>query len=181
MFSWYAYLIAFAGVSLEGELSLITATIAAQKGLLDLWIMVPLAFTGTLLVDWGVFFSSRFLGKQLFKWIPSLRRAASRPHVRLEQSPQLISFLYRFMYGFRVITLIMLGTSRISSVRFMSGSLMAITVWVSVYTALGYYLGKVVQRYFIFLDNYIWYFVIIILFLLLIVFLIKWISKRMLD
>lgn len=181
MFSWYAYLIVFAGVSLEGELSLITATIAAQKGLLELRMLIPLAFTGTLIVDWGVFYSSRFLGKQLFKWIPSLQRAASRPHVRLEQSPQLISFLYRFMYGFRVITLIMLGTSKISSAKFMSYSLLSILVWVSVYISLGFFLGKVVQRYFIFLDHYIIYFVIIIICLILIVFLIKSISRRFLD
>ncbi len=181
MLSWYAYLLAFAGVSLEGEIALITASIASQKGHLNLWIVIPMALAATILVDWGIFFSSRLLGAGIYKLFPSLEIKVAESHNRFDQRRRPILFLYRFMYGFRVVTLIMLGMSKVSAGRFITSSLAAIASWVTLYSLLGYYLGHLVHKYFEFLDHYIWYLFIALILLVAIIFTIKTVSKKMID
>lgn len=181
MNSLYAYLAVFAGVTMEGEIALLSACIAAQNAHLEFWILFLVAFTGTLMVDWGVFFSTRFLGGHFMKRFPSLQRRMQKSPVRLERNPRLMSFLYRFMYGFRIVTLVMLGVSSITTRKFMMYSVMAILVWVSAFSLLGYYLGQVIHRYFVFLDHMIWYVIIVVSILGLIVFLIRRLSKKLLD
>lgn len=181
MLSWYAYLLAFTGISLEGELSLITASIASQKGQLELWIVVVLAFLGTLFVDWGVFFTSRILGAGLYRLFPSLEQKVAKSHNRFDQRPRPILFLYRFMYGFRVITLIMFGMSKVGTGRFMIVSIAAIGCWVAIYSCMGYYVGHLVHKYFEFLDHHIWYFVIVVTLFAVIIFTVRQLSKKVLD
>ncbi|HPT14245.1 MAG TPA: VTT domain-containing protein [Bacteroidales bacterium] len=181
MLSWYAYLLAFTGISLEGEIALITASIASQKGHFTLWIVILIALMATILVDWGIFFGSRLLGAGLYKLFPSLELKVAESHNRFDQRRRPILFLYRFMYGFRVITLIMLGMSKVSASRFIISSLVAITAWVTIYSLLGYYLGHLVHKYFDVLDHYIWYLFIAVILLIVIIFTIKTLSKKVLD
>jgi membrane protein DedA with SNARE-associated domain len=181
MLSWYTYLLVFSGIFLEGEIALITASIASQKDQLDLWIVILVALFATILVDWGVFFGSRLLGVGLYKIFPSLEQKVATSHNRFDQRPRPILFLYRFMYGFRVITLIMLGMSKVSAGRFMITSLAAITSWVTIYSILGYYLGHLVHKYFEFLDHYIWYLIIVVILLTIIIYTIKLLSRKVLD
>lgn len=181
MSPWYLYLLAFTGISLEGEMALITSSIAAQKGQLNLWVLAPLAFFTTLLADWGMFFGARLMGAGLFRLFPTLEQKIEKSHNRFDQQMTPILFLYRFMYGFRVITLIILGMSNVASSRFVTASLAAIACWTAIYILLGYYLGHVVKRYLVFFDNYIWYLFIVAVLLVIIIFIIRQLSRKVLD
>jgi membrane protein DedA with SNARE-associated domain len=137
----WPYILVLLGMYLEGEVVLITSIIAAQHGHLDLWIVLTSGAVGTFMADCTSFFLGRIKGQS---WVESKRRLRPRIRIierRLHRHPWLVFFGYRFMYGFRSVVPIVLGVTRIKTVKFLIFSAVSIVVWIAVWGALGYAFG----------------------------------------
>jgi len=139
------YIGIFFGLFLEGEMVLISAVIAAHHGYLILWIVIALGVIGTYCADCFYFFLGR---KRGYVWInknPKIKKKAEIIEKRLEKYPVIIFLTYRFLYGLRSITPLVLGASNTKTKTFLFYSALSTTVWAAVYCTVGYLFGAVIK------------------------------------
>lgn len=153
MESIFLYAALFLGVFAEGEIALITGTLTAQNGSLNIYMVALVALVATIAADWLCYFSGKIMGEKIFKHFPNLMEKTEKPKNWIRQYPVLLLFIYRYLYGFRIVTLIILGVSGIPVKKFIPLSLLSIIIWVIVFSLLGFHLGEMVNQYIIQLEN----------------------------
>lgn len=141
------------GVIFEGEMVVLSSVIAAHHGHLNIWIVLAIAFTGTICSDWFYFFLGRRHGKSWLDKKPNLHKRIAKVHYWLEEHPVLIIVLYRFMYGFRTVTPLMMGTSSLRIRTYVLYSLISILIWACFYVGTGYAFGEIIRHYLASLKN----------------------------
>jgi membrane protein DedA with SNARE-associated domain len=144
---------------LEGEVALIAGALAAQKGLFNIYLVIMTAFFSTLLTDWGWFFTGRIAGMKVLHKFDHFEKRSERIRRWLTKYPILIIFLYRYLYGFRIITLLVMGVTRFPVKRYLFLSLLSIFAWSVAIGVAGYYLGELITRTFKRYENYAVYFI----------------------
>lgn len=140
----YGYLIVFLASLVEGESIIITASILASQGKLDITKVGMLAFLGTLFADQSLFFVGKYWGGGIFNRFPMLARK-SVPVFRFLKKYN-ISFIlsFRFIYGIRILSPIVIGASDVSVKRFVFLNFIAAIIWTVLSCAAGYYLGEAI-------------------------------------
>jgi membrane protein DedA with SNARE-associated domain len=138
----FIYLGILAGVCLEGEIVIIASSFAAHEGYLNIFLIIALSIIVTLSTDWFYFFLGRFKGRKVLEKRPKLRKHSSRINYYVEKYPTLILLSYRFLYGFRILTPLMIGMSRIRFAKFAVFSTFMTIVWVTVMSSIGYFFGN---------------------------------------
>ncbi len=139
------YLGVLAGIFLEGEMVMISSVIAAHHGYLNLWIVIGTGVTGTYLSDCFYFFLGR---KRGVKWIEkqeNLKKRVAVVDARLVRNKFLVFIVYRFMYGFRMVTPLVLGAGKTKTVNFLFLSAITTVIWAAVYTSMGYLFGELIE------------------------------------
>lgn len=142
----YGYLAIFVGTVLEGETILVLGAVAAHMGYLELPWVISAAMAGTFFGDQVYYFLGRRHGewvmRRLARWQPRLERVKRL----LNRNPVLIIFSFRFLYGFRTITPVIIGMSRFAVLPFVVLNLLAALLWSVVIGLLGYSFGALIQR-----------------------------------
>ncbi|WP_083827456.1 DedA family protein [Thiorhodococcus drewsii] len=134
------------GAMFEGELTLIAAAFAAQRGLMTLhWVFLA-ALAGTLLADWFYFIMARFFGAERIEKSPVLSSRLHAPKVWLKKHSMLLLLTYRYLYGMRTLFLMMAGLSEIPLRRFLIFSAIATSVWATIFSLIGFYLGEYIPH-----------------------------------
>ena len=137
------YVLFFFGIFLEGELILLSGVIAAHQGLMNIWFVIGLTITATILSD--VLYYN--LGKhKAEKWLSKSRFAQKYENVkkRLISHRTKMLYTYRFLYGMRIITPFVLGTEQIPIITFLKYSIISTVIWCLVFVGLGYVFGEVI-------------------------------------
>lgn len=141
------YLGIVAGVALEGELTLIAAAFAANRGILQPSHVIAAAVIGTLLADWICFFAGRISTLIHFKSrILNIERL-EKPLIWIDKKRLFLVFFYRYFYGLRTMILVLFGQSRVSVQWFLACSAAAIMIWSSILFCVGYFLGEAIAHY----------------------------------
>ncbi|MDN4631336.1 DedA family protein [Sphingomonas sp. PsM26] len=147
----YGLFALFAGAGIEGETVVVAGGLLAHKGLFSLPGAMAAAAAGSFVAD-QIFFS---LGRY-FRDKPWVRRAREKPIFEralglLERYPIGFIFAFRFIYGFRTISPIAIGTTKVSTKLFVMINLVAAIVWGIVFTGIGYLFGhsfeKLIERF----------------------------------
>ncbi len=146
----YGYLMVFAGTLLEGETVVALAGFAAYQGYLEASIIIPVAICGAVIGDQVFFYLGRFKGKGMIAKHPEWQPRIEKIHSWMERHQNLLIFGSRFLYGFRAITPIILGTSRVSGIRFLILNLLGAVVWACIFVSVGYFFGDTLS---LFLGN----------------------------
>lgn len=137
------YVLFFFGIFLEGELILLSAVIAAHQGLMNIWLVIGIAFIATITSD--VFYYN--LGKHSAeKWLAKSKFAQNYLVVknRLIQHRTKMLLTYRFLYGMRMVTPFVLGTQQVSLFTFLKYSIISTVIWSLLFVGLGYTFGEVI-------------------------------------
>ena len=134
-----------AGVFFEGEMIMISSVIAAHHGYLKLWLVVSIGIAGTFGSDCFYFFLGRRKGKDWINKNQKIKNKAGKVISKLEKYPRAIFFIYRFVYGFRSITPMIIGASQIKTRLFLAFSAMGTIVWAATYSVIGYTFGAVIK------------------------------------
>lgn len=137
-----AYGALFLGVILEGELAILAAGVASQEGLFDIYLVGIIAFFGTVLTDWSWFLIGKYAGTWAQLKFKFLEKHATQSKRLIHKYPYMIVFLYRYLYGFRIATLIYLGITGFPPKRYFILSLFSILVWTVVFTFVSFYFGE---------------------------------------
>lgn len=135
------YILLFLGALLEGETIIIAAGYFAFKGFLDLPLVIIVAFLGTILTDQVLFFVGRHHGAALLKRNPKLQDKAKRIFSLLNRYQSFYILSFRFIYGIRIASPLIIGTSGIAVKRFIVLDLIASIIWCPLMGVLGYLIG----------------------------------------
>lgn len=143
----YGYLLILGWTFLEGETIVIIAGFLAQRELLNPWLIALCAFGGSFCSDQLMFSLGKYKGQSILKRFPRLEKNSEKVRrlmVRYE-TPLILGF--RFVYGIRNVTPIMLGVSGVSHLKFFLLNMIGGCVWALCFTFGGYYFGHLFTKY----------------------------------
>lgn len=142
-----AYFIIVAWTFLEGETIVIIAGMAAQDWSPNPILIMLAAFVGSLLGDQTWFFFGRLKGKAIIAKRPFWQDKADRIHRMLERHHTWLILGFRFLYGLRNITPLVLGMSEVSTKRFVLLNITGAAIWAAAFTWGGFFLGMAAERF----------------------------------
>lgn len=167
----------FLGAGIEGEAAAIAGGVLAHRGLIPLWAVGLANWAGAMLAGQILFGVGR--GFREHAWIRSLRArpAYGRVTGALERYPTGFIFAYRFIFGFRIMTPLVIGSSQLSALRFTLLNAIGGALWSLVFTGLGYAFGEGIKRLFGHLPT--WRHLIVLAAIVLAVLVAAWIGRRL--
>ena len=150
----YGYWIVLGGALIEGEAIVVLSGVFASEGLMNLYLVMLLAFIGTLISDQGLFYFGRWRGKKFLRKHPSLKPRVRRTMAYLRKNDVVFILANRFIYGLRIIGPIIIGTTGVTVKKFSIYNILAALIWAIVCPLLGYilaepalYLIELIHRY----------------------------------
>lgn len=142
----YGYWAVFVGTFLEGETLLLLAGFVAEQGLLHLPLVMVVATVGATAGDQFYFYLGRHHRDWIFRRLPHLQSKAARVYKWVERYPDALIVVSRFFYGFRIVTPIVLGTSRVAAWRYSLFNFLGAILWAVTVSSAGYFLGNLAER-----------------------------------
>jgi membrane protein DedA with SNARE-associated domain len=141
----YGYPALLTGALLEGETVVIIAGIMAHSGYLQLpWVMV-IAFSGAFCADQFFFQLGKRKGKLFLEKRPHWEPRVEKVRRFLVGYQGIAVLSYRFIYGMRTITPIVIGASGFSTRRFVFLNLCSTLLWAVLVSSAGYFFGNVIE------------------------------------
>lgn len=117
---------------------MLTAGFLCKHELLSLKMVMLTAFVGTLLFEQCMFFVGRIYGVRLLKKYPSLKEKAAKAIEFLHKYDSAFIFSFRFIYGIRNISPIIIGLSGIKPLKFSFLNIPAAFIWAVSVAGIGY-------------------------------------------
>lgn len=143
--SKYGYYAIFLFACIEGEVALITAGILAHQGYLNIQNVILVAFLGTVIFEQCVYFVGRIYGRSLINKFPKYERIARRAMAFLRRYNTAFIFGYRFIYGIRNISPLIIGMARVPKLKYAILNFLASIVWSSSIASIGYFFAGALE------------------------------------
>lgn len=137
----WGYLTLFLGALIEGESVVLTISAMAYAGKFYLPKVMLIAFLGTFIADQALFYLGRYFGARLFARFPKLEKSTAKAFKFLAKYDVPFILIFRFIYGIRIISPVVIGSSKISVAKFTLFNLLAAMLWVFVSCYIGYFIG----------------------------------------
>ena len=135
----WGYWVVFIGSIFEGELILLSSSAAAALGYLDIYKIFIIAFCTTVLVDQTLFFIGYKLGIDwIIKKFPKLEPAKNKAFKFLNKMDIFFIFMFRFIYGIRTISPLIIGSAHIKPIRFIICNFFSGFLWAALGCFMGY-------------------------------------------
>jgi membrane protein DedA with SNARE-associated domain len=137
----WGYLAIVGGTFLEGETILIAAGALAHRGLLSLPLVMVAAFVGSVAGDQLWFFLGRRFGKPLLERRPKWQARLASAQRLLDRYGTGFVAGFRFVYGVRTVTPVLLGVSQYPIAKFALLNALGAALWSVVVGGLGWAIG----------------------------------------
>jgi membrane protein DedA with SNARE-associated domain len=136
----------FLGAAVEGETVVVLGGMMVHRGVLPFFPAIVAAAIGSFAAD-QLFF---FLGRA-FRHRPFVKRQQRKPAfvkalATFEKHPLLFVFAFRFVYGFRTVSPVAVGTTSLPARTFLVINALAAAVWATLFVSLGYCFGAAIER-----------------------------------
>ncbi|MCL1986056.1 MAG: DedA family protein [Betaproteobacteria bacterium] len=143
----YGYLTILIWTFLEGETVVIIAGVLAQQGYMDPKFIALCAFCGSCTSDQLMFLLGKCKGAAVLSRFPKLARNADRAEhlIRRYETPLILGF--RFVYGVRNVTPIMLGINKVNHLKFLILNVIGAGTWALTFTWGGFFFGKLFEEF----------------------------------
>ena len=138
----YGYAVILVWTFLEGETVVIIAGMFSQKFGLDPWLIALCAFCGSFISDQVMFSLGKYKGESVLHYFPSLARNVDKAAKLFKKYDTALILGFRFVYGVRNVTPILLGISGVSHKKFLALNVIGAGVWALAFSFGGYYSGK---------------------------------------
>ena len=137
----------FLGAGLEGEAAVVASGLLAHHGLFPLVGAMAAAAAGSFVADQIWFFVGRRFHDH--RWVKKARAkpAFARAVDIFHRHPTGFIFAFRFIYGFRTVSPIAIGTTDVSAKLFVAVNLVSAIVWGIAFTTIGYVFGHGFERF----------------------------------
>jgi len=141
LLSEYGYYVILIWTFLEGETIVIVA--GALSGALGLkpWLIALCAFIGSFSTDQLMFSLGKYKGPAILRYFPRLEKNMYKASGLFKKYDTALILSFRFIYGVRNITPIMLGISGVSHKKFLLLNFIGAAVWAVTFTYGGVLLG----------------------------------------
>ncbi len=141
----FGYLAVFVGTFLEGETILVMAGFFAERGYLEIAVVMLVAAAGAYVGHVFWFWLGRTQGVKLLDRFPKMKRHFGKGIRMFERYGAPAIFITQWLYGLRVTCAVIIGISRISMVKFLIYEAVTCVVWAITIGAAGYYFGRAVE------------------------------------
>jgi len=144
----FGYVAVFIGTFLEGEAILITAGFFASRGYLEPFLVGTLAFGGAYAGHLFWFWLGRKHGVKLLNRLPRLKKHFGKGMRVFERYGAAAIVITQWLYGLRLTAAVIIGMSRISTIKFIAYEAVSCAIWAAVITAAGFYFGRAIEQVF---------------------------------
>jgi len=158
----YGYIAVFLGTFLEGEIFLIVVGILIKLKLLNPYLSLIFAILGAFLHEILYFLFGRWKGRQILEKNKYTKKTFEKAKEILNKYGIYSIFIIRFLYGMRMVPMMLMGASGIGVFKFTIVNLVSLFIWAGVYLSLGYFFGKVAEMFFGKVKEYYYIFLFII-------------------
>ena len=142
----WGYIAVIIGSLFEGEVILITASALSALGYLDIYTVFILALCTTVFADQFLFFLGYKLGTDwIINKFPKLTNAREKAYRLLNEMDIFFIFAFRFIYGIRTISPLIIGSAKIKPRRFVIFNACSGLCWASAGCFIGYVGADVVM------------------------------------
>jgi len=124
---------------------MISSIIAAHHGYLKLWLVIVIGIIATYCSDFFYFSLGRKRGREWLNRNQKIKDKVSVVDRRLDKYPIFIFLIYRFLYGFRTVTPLVIGASKTKTTTFLFYSGLSTIAWATLYTTIGYMFGELIK------------------------------------
>src|SRR5438445_5059938 len=138
----FGYLAVFIGTFLEGETILVLAGFFAERGYLEWLFVVICAFGGAYTGHVFWFWLGRTQGVKLLDRFPKMKKHFGKGIRMFERYGAPAIFITQWLYGLRVTCAVIIGISRISTIKFLVYEAITCVVWAIVIAKAGFSLGR---------------------------------------
>lgn len=114
---------------IEGESIIFVAGFLAHEGYLSLPKIIIVSFVGTLLADQALYHVGRHYGSHVLDKFPSFKVRADKAFQLLQRYDTLFILSFRFIYGIRIISPVIIGSSGVGIKRFLILNFIAALIW----------------------------------------------------
>ncbi|CAN5160150.1 DedA family protein [soil metagenome] len=148
LISQYGLFGVFVGAGTEGEAAAVAGGLIAHRHLVPLWQVLAATYAGSLLAGQILFLVGRRFRDM--SWVRKRTGAPAYAKIirALERWPTSFILVYRFIFGVRTLTPLVLSSTKISVLRFSVINAIAAAIWTGVFVGLGYGFGKTVEHLF---------------------------------
>src|ERR1051325_3209433 len=144
----FGYIAVFIGTFLEGEAILITAGFFASRGYLAPVLVGIVAFGGAYAGHLFWFWLGRKHGVKLLDRFPRLKKHFGKGMRVFERYGAAAIIITQWLYGLRLTAAVILGMSRISTIKFILYEAFSCVIWAIAITAAGFYFGHAIEAIF---------------------------------
>jgi membrane protein DedA with SNARE-associated domain len=138
----------FVGSGTEGEAVAVAGGALAHRGILPLWQAGLAVFGGSLAQGQLLFLAGRCLRETTWVRRVTTKPAYGRVAKGLARHPIKLALSFRFLFGLRSLTPLVLGTSTVAALRFALLNVVGALIWATVFVGLGYVFGTGIERLF---------------------------------
>jgi membrane protein DedA with SNARE-associated domain len=142
----YGYLAVFVGTFLEGETILVLAGFFAERRYLHLPGVVLAACGGAYVGHVFWFWLGRTQGVKMLERFPKMKKHFGKGIRMFERYGAPAIFITQWLYGLRITCAVIIGISRISTIKFLLYEAVTCLVWAIVISGLGFIFGTAVER-----------------------------------
>jgi membrane protein DedA with SNARE-associated domain len=143
----WGYIAVFLGSMIEGESVIFIAGFFAHEGYLSLPKVILVSFIGTLVADQALYFVGHYYGNPFIDRYPSFRPRAEKAFHLLRRYDNIFILSFRFIYGIRIISPVVIGASGVGVKRFMILNVIAAAIWSVGSCVAAYYFAHLVMEY----------------------------------
>ena len=141
----YGYWVLIIGALIEGESILLLAGGAAYFGYFSLPMVMIVSFVGALIHDQLLYTIGRIGGNSLINKSIFWQKKADRAFTLLKKYDYWLIMGFRFIYGIRTITPIVVGASNLDFKRYTSLTFISAAIWAVVISAVGYLFATILE------------------------------------
>jgi membrane protein DedA with SNARE-associated domain len=142
----FGYLAVFVGTFLEGETILVMAGFFAERGYLKLPFVIATACSGAYVGHVFWFWLGRTQGVKLLDKFPRMKRHFGKGIRLFERYGAPAIFITQWLYGLRITCAVIIGISKVSTIKFLVYEALTCIVWAIIIGTAGFYFGRAVER-----------------------------------
>lgn len=140
----WGYVAVLLGSIVEGEVILLTASASAAFGCLSIYKVFWVAFLTTVITDQILFWVGYKVGTDwLVRKFPKLEKVRAKVFALLHKMDIFFIFSFRFIYGIRTASPLIIGSAKINPLRFCIFNILSGLCWAAIGCFLGYTIADV--------------------------------------
>ncbi|MBS0186258.1 MAG: DedA family protein [Proteobacteria bacterium] len=153
----YGYWVLIFGALIEGESILLLAGAAAYMGYFSLPLVMTVSFIGAIIHDQLLYSIGKVGGTTLLHRSKMFEKKSERAFALLKKYDHWLIMGFRFVYGIRTITPIVIGASDISFKRYTILTVISAALWAMIVSSVGYVLADIIQSLIEAFEDYKFY------------------------